>query len=312
MLTHSFISSNATEILTGDHTLAVIPFSEKCEPCELGLIYSGIEEASTQQINEVWSVKDKVTRGKSGKIHWSKTSELICISYWLSERECQKIEQATFDAYVSLLSVLKEHDFAFPFRFWNYLPNINSGQGDEEIYKRFCTGRLKAFETLAIEPESFPAASALGHLSKGAVFYVFASKSKPKHFKNNKQINAYDYPRQYGISSPSFARATALNLADSPYLFISGTASIVGHKTVEAGNLERQLEVTASNIEHLLTTANPDNRSLATFKVYVRHLQHVQATQDWLDKHYPQVQTVITIADICRSDLLVEIECFCH
>ena len=312
MLTHSFSYSSATELLSSENTLAVIPLTEKCEPSELGVIYSGIEGVSAQQVNEVWSVKGKVTRGRTGKTYWSKTSDLICLSYWLSADDCEQLEQSTYEAYLSLLSGLKDHGFAYPFRFWNYLPNINKGEGDDEIYKRFCTGRLKAFETLEIQPEHFPSASALGHLSKGAVFYVFASSSKPQHFKNNKQVNAYDYPRQYGVSSPSFARATALNLAASPYLFISGTASIVGHKTIEVGNLERQLEVTASNIEYLLSTANPDNRSLATFKVYVRHSQHIQATKDWLAKHYPQVKTVITIADICRSDLLVEIECFCH
>jgi chorismate lyase/3-hydroxybenzoate synthase len=312
MLTHSFSSSSPTELLASDNTLAVISFSKTCEPSELGVIYPGIEEVSTQQVSEVWSVSEKVTRGKSGKSYWSKTSELICITYWLNEEDCRQLEQSTYEAYLSLLSVLKDHGIFYPFRFWNYVPDINKGKGDEEIYKRFCNGRLKAFEALEIKPECFPAASALGHMSKGAVFYVFASASKPQHFKNNKQVNAYDYPRQYGISSPSFARATGLTLAASPYLFISGTASIVGHKTIEAENLERQLEVTASNIEYLLTNANPDNRTLSTFKVYVRHLHHIEQTKKWLDKHYPQVATVITIADICRSDLLVEIECFCH
>lgn len=312
MLTHSFSSTSPAELLSHENILAIIPFTKKCEPSETGVIYSGIEDASTQPVNEVWSVQEEVTRGKTGKSYWSKTSELICVAYWLSEADCEQLEKSTYEAYLSLFSVLKDHGFPYPFRFWNYLPDINKGEGDNEIYKRFCTGRLKAFEAAEIEPELFPAASALGHRSEGAVFYVFASAFKPQHFKNNKQVNAYDYPRQYGISSPSFARATGLTLAASPYLFISGTASIVGHKTIEAENPERQLEVTASNIEYLLTNANPENRTLSTFKVYVRHLHHINRTKKWLDLHYPQVETVITIADICRSDLLVEIECFCQ
>lgn len=311
MLTHSFSSFSPAVLLANETTLAVVPFIKKCQPSEQGVIYSGIEEVSTQKISEVWSVNERVTRGKTGKNYWSKTSELICISYWLSKEDCKQLEESTYKAYLSLFSVLKEHGFIYPFRFWNYLPNINKGKKDEETYKRFCTGRLKAFEALEIKPECFPAASALGHMSEGAVVYLFASASKPNNFNNNKQVNAYDYPRQYGISSPSFARATALNLAGSKYLFISGTASIVGHKTVETDNLERQLEVTASNIQHLLATANPDNRVLSTFKVYVRHLHHIQQTKDWLNEYYPQVKAVITIADICRRDLLVEIECFC-
>ena len=312
MLNHSFSSIPSTELLIKESTLAVIPLIEKCEPSDLGVIQSGINEPSTHEINEVWSVDGIVSRGRSEASYWSKTSDLICVAHWLTEADCENIEQSTNAAYLSIFSVLREHGFAYPFRFWNYLPGINNGNGDGEVYKRFCTGRLKAFETLNIEPESFPAASALGHHAQGAVIYVFASSIKPQHFKNKKQVDAYNYPRQYGISSPSFARATALKLAATPYLFISGTASIVGHKTIEAGSLDRQLAVTSENIEHLLATANPDNRALSTFKVYVRHSHHIARTKEWLNQHYPNVDTVITVADICRKDLLVEIECFCQ
>jgi len=312
MLSHRFSNSPLAKIALEENTLAVIPLAKACEASDLGVINAGIEHAGLQQINEIWSVKDKVTRGISKQSQWSKTSEIICVSRWLSEEDCRDIEKSTYEAYVSIFSVLNDHGFMHPFRFWNYLPDINTGMGDAETYKRFCTGRLRAFTSLRIEPSYFPSASALGHHSRGAVIYVFASANKASHFTNNKQINAYDYPRQYGISSPSFARATALHLGDVPYLFISGTASITGHKSVEANNFERQLEVTANNIEHLLATANPDNRTLSTFKVYLRYPHHFQQAQNWLNGRYPNVTALITVADICRLELLVEIECFCQ
>lgn len=312
MLNHSFSSAPAAELLSRDDTLAVIPLVKQCEPFEAGLIPSGIEEAGADSINEVWTVTDPVTRGRTEQCYWSKTSEVICVARWLSKDDCKQIERSTRQAYDALLAELEAQGYPYPFRFWNYLPAINNGDGDDELYKKFCTGRLNAFETAGIQPDAFPSASALGHHSDGAVFYVFASAIKPRHFKNEKQVNAYEYPRQYGISSPSFARATALTLGQSHYLFISGTASIVGHKTVEAGDLERQLDVTSQNIEYLLATANPEQLTLTTFKVYVRHAQHVGRTRDWLSQRYPHVDAVFTIADICRRDLLVEIECFCH
>mgnify|MGYP001423823467 CR=1 FL=1 len=312
MLSHTFTTSPATELLKRDDTLAIIPLVSQCEPFEVGLIPSGIEEAADAQMCEVWSVTGGVTRGQTGQSFWSKSADVICVAYWLSKDDCQQIEAKTQQGYASMLNVLKKQGFPYPFRFWNYLPGINVGDGDKEVYKKFCTGRLKAFEEAGIQPDAFPSASALGHHSDGAVFYVFASAVKPRHFKNNKQVNAYEYPRQYGISSPSFARATTLRLKQAPYLFISGTASIIGHQTVELGNLERQLEVTLSNIQHLLATANPDNRQLSTFKVYVRHAEHVPRTRQWLSQRYPEVEAVYTIADICRKDLLVEIECFCQ
>ncbi len=312
MLNQSFSTMPMAELIANEQTLAVIPLISNCEPFEAGLIPSGIAAVGTEPVNEVWTVAGSVTRGRSGNNYWSKSRDVMCVARWLSKDQCRDIEVATQQAYESIMSLLYEEGFPHPFRFWNYLPGINYGNGDEEVYKKFCTGRLNAFENLGIAPESFPSASALGHHTDGAVIYVFASNVTPQHFKNTMQVNAYDYPRQYGISSPSFARATALKLNQSPFLFISGTASIIGHQTVEAGDLERQLEVTLNNIEHLLEHANPDNRRLATFKVYVRHQEHVARTERWLRERYPDVKAVFTIADICRKDLLVEIECFCH
>jgi len=245
----------------------------------------------------------------------------MCVAYWLSEQDCEQIEQATYTAYLNIFSVLAEHGLTHAFRIWNYLPNINQGQGDNEVYKRFCTGRLRAFEHLAIAPTHFPAASALGHHGRGAVIYVFASALTPVHYKNQRQVNAYEYPRQYGISSPSFARATALSFSDTSHLFISGTASIVGHETVHQGDLIKQLEVTSQNIEYLLASANADHAkhnhhpgdfALNTFKVYIRHAHHVAPAKAWLHKHYPHVDTILTLADVCRAELLVEIEGFCE
>ena len=66
-----------------------------------------------------------------------------------------------------------------------------------------------------------------------------------------------------------------------------------------------------SNIRHLLETANPEGCQLSTFKVYIRHAKDAAFVRDWLSTQYPDVDAVYTLADICRKDLLVEIECFC-
>lgn len=311
MLKQHFCSTPAKELLSRDETLVVMPLTSQCEPYGEGLIATGLEEADAHPVNETWSVSETVTRGQSGRCYWSETNNLICVAHWLSKDECEQIEQSTQFAYEAILAVLDEHKFPHPFRFWNYLPGINVGNGDDEVYKKFCTGRLKAFESRGISAQAFPAASALGHHSDGAVFYVFASRARPRHFNNHRQVNSYDYPRQYGVTSPSFARATALSLNTSHFLFISGTASITGHQTLGEDDIEKQLTVTMENIRHLLDTANPDNRELATFKVYIRHAHHLAFIRHWLTTHYPQVEAVYTLADICRKDLLVEIECFC-
>ncbi len=311
MLKQHFCSTSAPELLSRENTLAVMPLNVQCEAFGSGLVATGLEEASAKPVNEVWTVNAPVVRGRSRNCDWSKTQDIICVARWLTKDECQSIEQNTRDAYEAMLTVLDEHGFSHPFRFWNYLPAINAGDGDDEVYKKFCTGRLNAFEAKRVAPEAFPAASALGHHTDCAVFYVFASKVEPRHFNNQHQVNAYEYPRQYGISSPSFARATALSFDSCHRLFISGTASITGHQTLGDGDIEKQLNVTMDNIHHLLETANPQGCELAAIKVYIRFSRHVDYVSTWLKTHYPQVEAVYTLADICRKDLLVEIEGFC-
>ncbi len=311
MLKQQFCSSPANELISSVNALAVMPLTNQCEPFGNGLIATGLEGAVENAGNELWSIEGEVSRGQTGKCFWSKTDDVICVAHWLTKDECEDIEQQTYAAYSSILNVLKAQSFVHPFRFWNYLPSINVGEGDNELYKKFCTGRLNAFEAAGMPPQSFPSASALGHHTDGAVFYVFASKVEPRHYNNHHQVNAYEYPREYGISSPSFARATALTLANSHFLFISGTASITGHQTRGEGDLEKQLTVTMSNIRHLLETANPEGCQLSTFKVYIRHAKDAAFVRDWLSTQYPDVDAVYTLADICRKDLLVEIECFC-
>ena len=69
--------------------------------------------------------------------------------------------------------------------------------------------------------------------------------------ENPLQMPAYEYPDTYGPRSPSFARATTVTTAGVASLYVSGTASIRGHRTVGA-TLEEQIKVTMENIDALL------------------------------------------------------------
>jgi chorismate lyase/3-hydroxybenzoate synthase len=141
--------------------------------------------------------------------------------------------------------------------------------------------------------------------------YVLSSFFQGQHHSNSKQQDAYQYPRQYGISSPSFARATSVEYPEGNLLFISGTASIIGHKSLHQGNLTAQLETTKNNIMHLLAKTGYTTESVQTMKVYLRCQSDLSETQAILDKAFPKALKLFTLADICRSDLLVEVECFC-
>ena len=312
MLKNVFSKEPAENLLAVPSTLCVLPLSGTCEISAAGLIGSGMT-GFEPPVNEVWSVEGQhVERGETEHVFWSKTPDIICAALTLDLDVASPIEAIVDDAYTRLVTLMVKQGYPCPMRFWNYLPEINRGEGDNEIYKRFCTGRLNAFKALNIYPDQFPAASALGHHAKGAVIFAFAGKAPVANFNNNQQVNAYEYPRCYGLSSPSFARASAVTLASHNYLFVSGTASIIGHETVAQGDLPAQLEITISNIEYLLEYSNPSKASLQTMKVYLRHREHFNEAKSWLSNRFPDTPIIYTHADVCRENLLVEIECFCR
>jgi enamine deaminase RidA (YjgF/YER057c/UK114 family) len=147
------------------------------------------------------------------------------------------------------------------------------------------------------------------------VVYFLAGRSAPVFVENPRQVSAYHYPRQYGTHSPLFSRAALLRQPQSLTLFVSGTASIVGHRSLHIGDTTRQTRETLTNIEALLSEANRVARgarfeldSLA-YKVYVRRPEDLPLIQSELAATLgSQAQVIYLQADICRQDLLVEIE----
>ncbi len=98
-------------------------------------------------------------------------------------------------------------------------------------------------------------------------------------------------------------------------LFVSGTASIVGHETIHHGDVAAQTRETVANIIALLDEANrvvgASRYSLDAlkFKVYVRQPEDLGAIEGALSRALrPSTSVVYLQADVCREDLLVEIE----
>lgn len=255
-------------------------------------------------------------RGFRDGCQWSSIDDVVCVSTWLSAADFAPVECATRDAYCRLLKLSRSLGFPHPFRMWNFIPDINRGCGDEEIYKQFCIGRQAAFDALQIGQQQFPAASAVGHQRQGATIYLLAHKRPGCHHESSRQQPAYQYPRQYGPRSPAFARATSISLQGRPQLFISGTASILGHETRAAGNLQQQITLTLDNLNHLRENFVASVAGVAdqfnALRVYLRRAEDCQAAVDQLQQLCPGASLNILHADICRDNLLVEIEAACY
>ena len=219
--------------------------------------------------------------------------------------------------YRRLIQILGESRFGYPLRLWNYFPAINHGAGDRERYRRFCMGRGTALEAAGLSDARMCAATAIGGEQSVMQLVALAGVSPGISIENPRQVSAWNYPRRYGPRQPAFARATGVDLEGGRAgLLISGTASVIGHATAHPGEVLAQTDEAASNLDALLGHAagvlnRPELRrfgenSLA--RVYVRHAADWPAIEQRLRRRWPALRLCGLRGDVCRSDLLVEIE----
>ena len=101
-------------------------------------------------------------------------------------------------------------------------------------------------------------------------------------------------------------------------MFISGTASITGSATQHASDAVRQTEETLDNIAALIAEENLARHglpglgtslaSLGLARVYVKRPEDYAAVRAVCERRLGALPLTYAIADVCRKDLLVEIE----
>lgn len=276
----------------------------------------GLDYLGGDLIEEHWCVDDAVENGRDGDVVFRRSGELLFLAFECRDDSANDPAATVETAYADLLELAPRLGFPHLLRAWNYLPAINDGSGDRERYRRFCVGRARALIANGYRDSQVCAGTAIGGDEPRLRVYLLCGRAPGVNIENPRQVSAYDYPREYGPRAPSFARATALaSGGDEALLMISGTASVVGHRSLHAGDVDAQLKEVIRNLEILLSesaarlgteTAHFDGDSL--LRVYVRHAEHWPAIERHLRAHWPAVRLAGLRGDICRSDLLVEIE----
>lgn len=230
------------------------------------------------------------------------------------------LQAAARRAYADLFAVLAANPCPHLLRLWNYLADINRESDGVERYRQFNAGRQLAFiEAQRSAFEGSPAACALGTRAGPLRVYFLAGRTPPVAIENPRQVSAYHYPNAYGQRSPTFSRAALIDVgAGRTALFISGTASIRGHATVHVGDVRRQTEESLANIAALREVAGaragvpfPAGELICT--LYLRHPADLPVVREVFEQAVgagsAAAQSAIYLqADICRADLLVEIE----
>ncbi|MEJ0086079.1 MAG: hypothetical protein WDO72_10370 [Pseudomonadota bacterium] len=266
---------------------------------------------------ERWSTDTPVETGTFGDFGFAHDGDYLFANLVVPAERCDDVERLTRSSYLRLDHLIRSRGYPYWLRAWNYLVDITAGDGEAERYRRFNAGRYSAVGLSSGVEQNLPAASALGSETGGFVLCCLAGRKPGVQIENPRQVSASLYPRRYGLRSPMFARAALVPNGRGAQLLVSGTASIVGHESLHIGDPLAQLEETARNFEALVEAAMKADSGgprasrvrLESLKVYLRNREDYPRLIPRIRRLFAvEAEPLVLRADICRRELLVEIE----
>ena len=274
-----------------------------------------LDPLNSPGLHEIWTTTGPIETGRAGSIAFARSPHYLFAQ--LSFDRSDDLVAATEDAYLQLLRFSRNQGHGNVLRVWNYLRDINAGRDDRERYRLFCLGRSEALRQLGYDESLLPAATAIGTRAahNELLVYLLASREPGVAVENPRQVSAYRYPRRYGPRSPAFSRAMYVpQVGGAGTLLVSGTASIVGHLSEHAGHVHKQTTETLANIDALVSDAalqtgyGPTRHDAVLAKAYLRHRDDARELTTTLERWCGPDRYLLLGGDICRSDLLLEVE----
>jgi enamine deaminase RidA (YjgF/YER057c/UK114 family) len=275
--------------------------------------------AGGHSVLDAWVASTPPQAHQHGCVHY------VTDGHWL--HGCAEIDEsrlgmqaAAQQAYADVFAVLAASPCSQLLRVWNYFAHINADSHGTERYRQFNAGRQQAFlEAKRSAFDGSPAACALGTHGGPLRVYFLAGREAPLPIENPRQVSAYRYPAAYGPRAPTFSRAALADVGGGrAALFISGTASIVGHQSMHLGDVRRQTEESLTNIATVREAALARGgfafpASEMFYTVYVRHAEDLPTVREVFERavgagSQAAREAIYLHADICRAELLVEIE----
>jgi enamine deaminase RidA (YjgF/YER057c/UK114 family) len=191
-------------------------------------------------------------------------------------------------------------------RTWFFLDDILSWYGD------FNRVRNDFFARSELRPGSVPASTGVNGLNPAGAALAAATWAVRAHDPSAKVVEIVPSPRQcpapaYGSA---FSRAVELNLAGYRQLLVSGTASIEpGGRTAHVGDVWAQIELSMQVVEAILASRRMSFADVSRATAYFKSASDEPVFDDWVDRHELRAMPVVrTSCDICRDDLLFEVE----
>lgn len=263
--------------------------------------------------------------GNNGAVLFQNESSKVLIGNVQSSSN-QSCNLNTKSVFEELMHIFNRSEFPINsiVRQWNYIEDILGFDGQEQRYQAFNNARSAVYGSMFNE-NGYPAATGIG-MNRGGIIIEFiavlSNELKSLPINNPTQIAAHTYSKNVLAgeecvlkTTPKFERARYLELFGKKLIFISGTASIIGEKTVGIGDPAEQTEITINNIKQLYSAEILEKLTVETLnpkyghaRVYIKNRKDFPAIKKTFKSHFGKLPVVYIIADICRNDLLVEIE----
>lgn len=247
----------------------------------------------------------------------------------LYQSDTKQAAEAAFD---QMKDILEAEGMSFDniIRQWNYIGNILEIKNEFQNYQVFNEVRTDYYHKYRTV-HGYPSATGIGMKHGGVIIDFCAIKANEavtvKPINNPNQVNAYEYGQQVlkGLPivgtkvkhPPQFERALLLLCKVKSTLFISGTASILGQDTIGIEDIDKQTRITIENISKLADRKRFDqlvsgeDMEWGTFilvRVYIKKQVYFAKVKAICAELFPETTMVFIESDVCRDNLLVEIE----
>lgn len=236
------------------------------------------------------------------------------------------IYDQSHEVFNAILAILKIEGFAVNdiVRQWNFIERITEFSSDGQHYQLFNDARSEFYAGVDWSG-GYPAATGIGTTNGGVMVEIDAGQikvGKVVSLDNELQIAAHEYSQQVLLGStqlttPKFERGKAVDYGGGEVqIYISGTAAIRGEDSLADVDIIGQTISTLENIEYLVGVENLKKHGISVgnspkfqlFRVYLKLRSDFLKAKEVIAKRYPNTPTMYVITDVCRDELLIEIE----
>ncbi len=256
---------------------------------------------------------------------------------------CGQVDPTTdsprvYDRSLSALAALRSRLAGAGVRFeqvvrtWLHLGDIVGMEGEVQRYRELNRARADFFEGLTFFADRlppgpsaavYPASTGIGVGGKDVTMSCIAlATDRPDvlvvPLENPRQTSAFNYAASYSARSPKFARGLVVSRGTDATIFVSGTASITRSESRHVGNPVAQTHEALNNILALIAEDNLARHGLpglgtklddlAQVRVYVKRPEDYVKVRAACEARLGDVPAAYVVADVCRPELLVEVE----